>query len=914
MYRIICDGKEIVRQGIDRISAINGRLTQQINAADQLTFTLPATHPYLSNPQPRSSIVELWRDNECLFIGDVLQVSSDIYNNATFTCQGALAWLNDSVVPHPSFSGSASEYFERLITKYSGDAEQARQLNFGASNISTSIQIEYLEDIKSVFELVSLILSNVGGYLFLRYEGDGIYVDYLTDKGRKSGQTIRFGENLTGIENFIDASKFITRVYPVGKDGLDIRAVNDGKWFVANSTLEATHGVIAATVEYSDIEDANALKTLATNYLNASAVMGQTLALTAIDLSLLDSRVDRIEVGDAVKVQSKAHGLDTTLKVVSKETDIINPENSKLELGLTMQSISGMVGSGGGATSVSGGSVTPVGAVLYNQAQSLTEEEKAQARANIGAGTGGGGGGDLTGAVRYDVAQALTNAQKQRARQNIGAGTSNFDGRYSSLEGRPTIPTKTSQLINDSRFIGSETMLVVNATQSGTTISADATFEVINTAINDGIPVVVGFGGETFRLYDKEVGNFAEFRTEIDWSATSATQNSLLVDFTDVWQLTSKAVPAPNATSIINRIESVETDVSGLQNDFHNIIEETASFETYRVNITYAGVDSQGNPVYEADSTHREISNQIDTPRRIMARLTSPEFPDAEYELVFGGMDSNYSLIFFNLNYYAFITLVDEVTVRTIGHDTGVRSVNGKTGTVELTATDVNALPANTTIPTKTSQLTNNSGFITSAIYNPTLKTSGMTTPVGRDTAGKLWVGMPDVSTDITLTIPNKAADAKAVGDALDDIVGTKDAEIGIEWYPDAGYIGAVSISGISGTSVTAQQFFDMISNAGVITYRIQDIDMASSGATNVRYKADDSTAYLAWDAEVNGDSKTFIISRSESAQYWSYTENSLTILADYSALPNVPRSSMPTIKELLARIEALENLIGGNI
>ena len=44
----------------------------------------------------------------------------------------------------------------------------------------------------------------------------------------------------------------------------------------------------------------------------------------------------------------------------------------------------------------------------------------------------------------------------------------------------------------------------------------------------------------------------------------------------------------------------------------------------------------------------------------------------------------------------------------------GVDSVNGKTGDVVLNAADVGALPNTTTIPSKTSQLTNDSGFITS--------------------------------------------------------------------------------------------------------------------------------------------------------------------------------------------------------
>lgn len=49
-----------------------------------------------------------------------------------------------------------------------------------------------------------------------------------------------------------------------------------------------------------------------------------------------------------------------------------------------------------------------------------------------------------------------------------------------------------------------------------------------------------------------------------------------------------------------------------------------------------------------------------------------------------------------------------------------VTSVNGQTGAVSLTASDVGALPSSTAIPSKTSDLTNDSGFITaSAVPDP---------------------------------------------------------------------------------------------------------------------------------------------------------------------------------------------------
>lgn len=65
----------------------------------------------------------------------------------------------------------------------------------------------------------------------------------------------------------------------------------------------------------------------------------------------------------------------------------------------------------------------------------------------------GNGGGSAEGAVRYDEAQTLTSEEKAQARDNIGA--SDFSGDYTDLTNTPTIPTATSELNNDSGFITS---------------------------------------------------------------------------------------------------------------------------------------------------------------------------------------------------------------------------------------------------------------------------------------------------------------------------------------------------------------------------------------------------------------------------------------------------------------------------
>ena len=84
-----------------------------------------------------------------------------------------------------------------------------------------------------------------------------------------------------------------------------------------------------------------------------------------------------------------------------------------------------------------------------------------------------------------------------------------------------------------------------------------------------------------------------------------------------------------------------------------------------------------------------------------------------------------------------------EVTVSQIGAVPTTRTVNSKplSGDVTLTASDVGALPSATVIPTQTSQLTNNSGFITS-VQAPVQSVNGQT--------GTVSLSIPTKTSDLT--------------------------------------------------------------------------------------------------------------------------------------------------------------------
>lgn len=86
-----------------------------------------------------------------------------------------------------------------------------------------------------------------------------------------------------------------------------------------------------------------------------------------------------------------------------------------------------------------------------------------------------------------------------------------------------------------------------------------------------------------------------------------------------------------------------------------------------------------------------------------------------------------------------------------------VNSVNGKTGAVSLTASDVGALPSTTAIPSKTSDLTNDSGFLTSAgavtSFNGQHGAVTYTAPVTSVNGQTGAVTVPDTDTTYTLSM-----------------------------------------------------------------------------------------------------------------------------------------------------------------
>ena len=251
----------------------------------------------------------------------------------------------------------------------------------------------------------------------------------------------------------------------------------------------------------------------------------------------------------------------------------------------------------------------------------------------------GATGDVVTNAVKTTT-QTLTDAQKQQARNNIGAGTSSFDGDYNSLTNKPTIPTKTSQLENDSHYI----------------TASEAPVQSVNTKTG----VVV--------LTQDDVGDGTTYvRTHNDFTDALKTQINTNKD---------------NIAMLDGDVEGLQTDVGTLKTNVSSL--QTALTSKQDVIVGAASTITDNNLVAD----RALISNS--SGKVAVSNVTSTE-----------------------LGYLDGVTSNVQTQLNKKLEKAPVTSVNNKTGAVQLNASDVGALPDTTVIPSKTSQLDNDSGFIT---------------------------------------------------------------------------------------------------------------------------------------------------------------------------------------------------------
>ena len=336
------NGNELVyAAGIDGYEVLNPKLSIEVNKAGSLTFDIPVGSRMYNDINKLKTTIEARQGNEILFRGRLLNTKRNVMNTITCYCEGFLSWLVDiSFQPYP-WNGQARDLLKRLIERYNSRASSNRLVTYKYSDISAKITLEQKNFSTCWNEIKNVLLNNIGGYIVPYLTAQETGIQWLSTYGATTSQVIQFGQNLLDFEEYVDASSVFTAVRAYGKevDGNRI-GLSGNNGFVSDEEAEAVYGRIERVVYFDEINDEDALRTAATDYLRTGVQSAMTISIKAVDTHLLNINVERIRLGDSVRVVSVPHSVDAHFLCTKIVYDFAHPQNTVYTFGSTQRTIS----------------------------------------------------------------------------------------------------------------------------------------------------------------------------------------------------------------------------------------------------------------------------------------------------------------------------------------------------------------------------------------------------------------------------------------------------------------------------------------------------------------------------------------------------------------------------------------------
>lgn len=351
MYKIYADGETIHNPAMndDTRLVVDAKISQKVNMADALEFTIYPNNAGAASIHKLTTTIEVYQDDLLLFRGRPIQSKTGWENQVTYTCEGGLAVLNDTIVRPYSFTGSVRDYLQQLITHHNNQVPAAKQITLRTVTVTdpnNTIVRSNSDYVTTMQEIQDKLVENLGGYLVLSYDAQtGWILDYLAASPRATGQAITLAKNLLDMLREQNAENIATALIPLGAvdketgERITIRTVNSGQDYIVDQTAAARYGLIFTTETWDDVTIPANLLRKAQARLTDYATMIPTIKLTAVDLSAIDPDLDPIRILDEVTVQDDKHEASGVYLVAERTYDLSAPERDTVTFGGNLPSI-----------------------------------------------------------------------------------------------------------------------------------------------------------------------------------------------------------------------------------------------------------------------------------------------------------------------------------------------------------------------------------------------------------------------------------------------------------------------------------------------------------------------------------------------------------------------------------------------
>ena len=206
---------------------------------------------------------------------------------------------------------------------------------------------------KSLYEAINVVLERWGGHLVR----DNFNIKIKNEIGQDNGVVVRYGKNLKNITCETNWENVVTKLMPVGKDGLLLNELDDTASVYVTSDIQYdipfTKTVsFEQNINEEDYQDDNGnlnqeeytqallndLYNQAINYVNTNDIPKVNYTLKA--------NLEKItDIGDTVEVIDERLGINITTNVISYVYDCILGKYTEIEFGNFTQKLDGLISS-----------------------------------------------------------------------------------------------------------------------------------------------------------------------------------------------------------------------------------------------------------------------------------------------------------------------------------------------------------------------------------------------------------------------------------------------------------------------------------------------------------------------------------------------------------------------------------------
>lgn len=335
----------------NKLKIVSPTLKLEVNKIGSLKFKIYPDHPYYDRLERMKSVIAVNQGARVLFKGRIFSDKYDFHKAKKIEVEGVLGYFNDSRVRPYDYSGSVDGYLAFLIDQHNEQVEEWQRFKLGTVTVEDPndlISRASSDTPKTWDEINNKLIKLLGGYISIRYEEDGNYIDYLADYTDTSTQPIAFAVNLLDLDLSNNGEDLATCLIPYGaKDPeagkrIDITSVNDGLDYIEDAEAVAKYGRIFAVETWDDVTVPANLLTKARLRLSNKVKLLSKLTVKAIDLHLADETIEAFKLGDYVQVFSKPHGIDEIVLLTAYSMDLTNPSSCTITLGLEKSSFLGV--------------------------------------------------------------------------------------------------------------------------------------------------------------------------------------------------------------------------------------------------------------------------------------------------------------------------------------------------------------------------------------------------------------------------------------------------------------------------------------------------------------------------------------------------------------------------------------------